>query len=85
MVFALIAMEDLRGVSGTVDVAVVTIGLTVLASVVLHGLTAQPLVARYAAGRVVEPSAPSVESATVVPVRHLVRPIRTPPRDDPPA
>ena len=39
VVFALIAMEDLRGVSGTVDVAVVTIGLTVLASVVLHGLT----------------------------------------------
>ena len=84
MVFALIAMEDLRGVSGTVDVAVVTIGLTVLPSVVLHGLTRShwwPGCGRKSGGAV----RPSVESATVVPVRHLVRHIRTPPRDDPPA
>ena len=67
MVFALIAMEDLYGVSGTVHVAVVTIGLTVLASVVLHGLTAQPLVVRYVAGRAAEPSAPSADTATVCP------------------
>jgi NhaP-type Na+/H+ or K+/H+ antiporter len=84
VVFALIAMEDLDGVSGAVDVAVATIGLTVLASVVLHGLTAQPLVARYAAGRVAEPSTPSAETSTAVPVRHLVRPVRFPPRADPP-
>ena len=54
VVFALIAMEDLHGISGAVDVAVATIGLTVLASVLLHGLSAQPLVARYAARRTPE-------------------------------
>jgi sodium/hydrogen antiporter len=49
IVFALLALEDLHGVAGPIDQVVATIGLTVLLSVVLHGLTAQPLARRYAA------------------------------------
>jgi sodium/hydrogen antiporter len=49
IVFALIALEDLQGVPGPIDEIVATISLTVLFSVVLHGLTAQPLAGRYAA------------------------------------
>ena len=57
IVFALIALEDLQGVPGPIDEVVATIGLTVLLSVVVHGLTAQPLAGRYAAthGADVEP------------------------------
>ena len=49
IVFALLALEDLRGVPGPIGQVVATIGLTVLLSVVFHGLTAQPLARRYAA------------------------------------
>jgi sodium/hydrogen antiporter len=49
IVFALLALEDLHGVPGPIDEVVATIGLTVLLSVALHGLTAQPLARRYAA------------------------------------
>jgi sodium/hydrogen antiporter len=49
VVFALLALEDLHGVPGPIDDVVATIGLTVLLSVVFHGLTAQPLARRYAA------------------------------------
>jgi NhaP-type Na+/H+ or K+/H+ antiporter len=49
IVFALLALEDLHGVPGPIDQVVATIGLTVLLSVVFHGLTAQPLAKRYAA------------------------------------
>jgi NhaP-type Na+/H+ or K+/H+ antiporter len=49
IVFALIALEDLHGVPGPIDQTVATIGLTVLLSVLAHGLTAQPLAKRYAA------------------------------------
>jgi NhaP-type Na+/H+ or K+/H+ antiporter len=49
IVFALIALEDLHGVPGPIDEVVATIGLTVLLSVLLHGLTAQPFARRYAA------------------------------------
>jgi sodium/hydrogen antiporter len=49
IVFALLALEDLHGVPGPIDKVVATIGLTVLLSVVFHGLTAQPLAKRYAA------------------------------------
>jgi NhaP-type Na+/H+ or K+/H+ antiporter len=45
----LLALEDLHGVPGPIDEVVATIGLTVLFSVVFHGLTAQPLARRYAA------------------------------------
>jgi sodium/hydrogen antiporter len=86
VVFALIAMEDLHDSSGPVDVAVATIGLTVLASVLLHGLTAQPLVARYAAGRTAEqPVESPPEPSTAVPVRHLVRPAAAHHDPDPPS
>ena len=73
VVFALIAVEDLHDVPGPVDVVVATIGLTVLASVLLHGLTARPLVAWLAAAQQVEadPSTPPD-----VQVRHLVEPPR---------
>jgi sodium/hydrogen antiporter len=49
IVFALIALEDLQGVPGPTNEIVATISLTVLLSVLLHGLTAQPLAGRYAA------------------------------------
>jgi sodium/hydrogen antiporter len=49
IVFALIALEDLQGVPGPINEIVATISLTVLLSVLLHGLTAQPLAGRYAA------------------------------------
>jgi NhaP-type Na+/H+ or K+/H+ antiporter len=49
IVFALLALEELHGVPGPIDEVVAAIGLTVLLSVVFHGLTAQPLARRYAA------------------------------------
>jgi NhaP-type Na+/H+ or K+/H+ antiporter len=49
IVFALLALEGLHGVPGPIDDVVATIGLTVLLSVVFHGLTAQPLARRYSA------------------------------------
>ena len=51
IVFALIALEDLHDVPGPIDEVVATIGLTVLLSVVAHGLSARPLAGRYAAIR----------------------------------
>jgi NhaP-type Na+/H+ or K+/H+ antiporter len=81
VVFALLAMENLDGNTGAIDVAVATIGLTVLASVLLHGLTAQPLVARYAARRAADEGAPV---RATVPVRHLVRPATASQRRDEP-
>jgi NhaP-type Na+/H+ or K+/H+ antiporter len=42
IVFALIALEDLHGVPGPIDEVVATIGLTVLLSVLVHGLTRNP-------------------------------------------
>src|SRR5215211_295577 len=49
IVFALIAREDLHGLPGPIDEVVATIALTVVLSVVVHGVTAQPLAGRYAA------------------------------------
>ena len=51
IVFALIALEDLHDVPGPIDQVVGAIGLTVLLSVVAHGLSARPLAGRYAASR----------------------------------
>ena len=42
IVFALIALEDLHGVEGPIDEVVGAIGLTVLLSVLAHGLSARP-------------------------------------------
>ena len=85
VVFALIAAEDLHGVPGAVDDVVATIGLSVLLSVLLHGLTARPLVAWLAAVPQVEADPSTREH---VQVRHLVEPpppptgsTRTPPVD----
>jgi sodium/hydrogen antiporter len=74
VIFALITLEDLHDVSGPVDLVVATIGLTVLLSVFLHGLTAQPLVRWFAADRsgIEEAEASTAE----VSVRHLVKPTR---------
>ena len=51
IVFALIALEDLHGVAGPIDEVIGAIGLTVLLSVLAHGLSARPLAGRYAANR----------------------------------
>jgi NhaP-type Na+/H+ or K+/H+ antiporter len=51
VVFALIALEDLHGVEGPVEEVVGAIGLTVLLSVVVHGLSARPLAGLYATDR----------------------------------
>ena len=72
IVFALIAMEDLGEVEGAVGEVVATIGLTVLLSIFLHGLTAAPLARWYATHR-----QPGTAGGTFVPsevtVRHLVK------------
>ncbi len=69
LVFALLALEELgRGA----DEAVVVIGVTVLLSVVAHGVTAGPLAQRYgrtAAARAPEPGPPLAD----LPVRGLPR------------
>ena len=73
VVFALLAAEELHDVPGAVGDVVATIGLSVLLSVLLHGLTARPLVAWLAASPEVEKdpgTRPDVE------VRHLVEPPR---------
>jgi sodium/hydrogen antiporter len=49
VVFALITLEELHDVPGPVQSVVGTIGLTVLLSVLAHGLSARPLAGRYAA------------------------------------
>ncbi|GAA3633000.1 cation:proton antiporter [Microlunatus ginsengisoli] len=74
VVFALIAAEDLHDIPGPVAEVIATIGLTVLLSVVLHGLTAQPLIRWFTAGQ--PASAPPTEATAEVTVRHLVKPSR---------
>jgi NhaP-type Na+/H+ or K+/H+ antiporter len=84
-VFALIAVEDLHEVPGPVDDVVAAIGLTIMLSVLLHGLTARPAVAWLAANPPVrtEPQTPTdpqtptgLQTPTDFPVRHLVEPPR---------
>ena len=65
IVFALIALEDLHGIPGPIDEVVGAIGLTVLLSVVAHGLSAQPLAGRYAAGHGSQPDEPQHSEPTV--------------------
>jgi NhaP-type Na+/H+ or K+/H+ antiporter len=73
IVFALLALEDLEGVPGPIGDVVATIGLTVLLSVLLHGLTAQPLAARYAATHRADVEEVEHPEPTL---RHLVSPTR---------
>jgi sodium/hydrogen antiporter len=79
LVFALLALEEL---GADADDAVAIIGLTVLMSVLAHGLSAAPLAARYgraAAGRGPESGGP----VTDIPVRGLPRRPDTPPTAQP--
>jgi len=73
IVFALIALEDLQRVPGPLDEVVATISLTVLLSVVVHGLTAQPLARRYAATHPADLEPVEYPEPTL---RHLVSPSR---------
>lgn len=67
LVFALLALEEL---GPGADEAVATIAVTVLLSVVAHGVSAAPLSARYGASRAGE-AEPEVPDAPEVPVRGL--------------
>jgi sodium/hydrogen antiporter len=51
VVFALLAVEELGEGDPRVGVALNTVALTIVVSVVAHGVTARPFAARYAAGR----------------------------------
>jgi NhaP-type Na+/H+ or K+/H+ antiporter len=73
IVFALLALEDLEGVPGPIGDVVATIGLTVLLSVLLHGLTARPLAERYAATHRADVEEVEHPEPTL---RHLVSPSR---------
>ena len=61
VVFALITLEELEGARGPVNTVVGTICLTVLLSVLAHGLTARPLAGRYGANRTDQPSTNETE------------------------
>ena len=50
VVFALLAVEDLGGTDPRVLTAVYTIAITIVFSIVAHGITARPLASRYVAG-----------------------------------
>ena len=49
VVFALLAIEELGGTDPRVIVAVNTIAITIVFSVIAHGITARPLATRYLA------------------------------------
>ena len=69
IIFALVALEDLHGEA---DRAVAIIGMTVLLSVVAHGVTAKPLASRY--GATVDTSArPPGKEPQAPPVRGLLK------------
>jgi NhaP-type Na+/H+ or K+/H+ antiporter len=74
LVFALIALEE---VGPAADQAVAVIALTVLLSVLAHGVSASPLAARYGAGQ--GPEEPGEEgTAQVIPARRLPRTVVAP-------
>jgi NhaP-type Na+/H+ or K+/H+ antiporter len=81
LVFALIALEEL----GTgAHQAVAVIGMTVLLSVLAHGVTAAPLATRY--GRAASRRQPdNREPVTDLPVRGLTRPARSTTSQDRPS
>ena len=70
VVFALLALEEL-GNAATPAVTVITI--TVLISVVAHGVTAEPLADRYAARLAKAAAGPAHAERPELPVRHLAR------------
>jgi NhaP-type Na+/H+ or K+/H+ antiporter len=69
IIFALIALEELHGEAGR---AVAVIGMTVLLSVLAHGLSARPLAARFGASRAEQASAPPGADFVHLPVRGLL-------------
>ena len=69
IIFALIALEDLQA---DADRAVAVIGMTVLLSVVAHGLSAKPLAARYGAREARRTPTPAGAGRPQPPVRRLV-------------
>jgi NhaP-type Na+/H+ or K+/H+ antiporter len=72
VVFALLALEDLGPAAASRPVAV--IAFTVLLSVVLHGITAEPLARRYGPRLAPVPSgAPGEAELPQLPERRLIR------------
>jgi sodium/hydrogen antiporter len=69
IIFALIALEELHGAA---DRAVAVIGMTVLLSVVAHGLSAMPLAARYGATEANRTPSQARAARAQPPVRGLV-------------
>jgi NhaP-type Na+/H+ or K+/H+ antiporter len=70
VIFAVIALEELHGEA---DRAVAIIGMTVLLSVLAHGLSARPLADRYAATASGTGTAPGGrEAAAQLPIRGLL-------------
>jgi NhaP-type Na+/H+ or K+/H+ antiporter len=69
VVFALLAIEELGGSDPRVLVAVDTIAITILLSVVAHGLTARPLTSRYVKGRASSPADRAGPSSPAPPTR----------------
>jgi NhaP-type Na+/H+ or K+/H+ antiporter len=54
--FAMLTLDELGGSDGRVLTVVDTVTVTVVLSVVVHGFSARPLVARYVSGRAGLPS-----------------------------
>jgi len=69
IIFALIALDELHTAA---DRAVAAIGITVLLSVVAHGLSAKPLAARYGAAVASSTPPPAGAQAPPLPVRGLL-------------
>jgi NhaP-type Na+/H+ or K+/H+ antiporter len=70
VVFALLALEDIGQVAGP---AVSVIALTVLLSVVAHGLTADPLAHRYGPRLAITTGKPDDPGTPQIPERRLIR------------
>jgi sodium/hydrogen antiporter len=70
VVFALLALEDIGKVAGP---AVSVIALTVLLSVVAHGLTADPLAHRYGPRLAITTGKPDDPGTPQIPERRLIR------------
>jgi sodium/hydrogen antiporter len=70
VVFALLALEELGGRATT---AVTVITMTVLLSVIAHGLTAEPLARRYAAALARTAADPAHAGRPELPPRKLTR------------
>ena len=77
VVFALLALEELGGTAAGPEVTVISI--TVLLSVIAHGVTAEPLAARYAAALARTAGGPAHLVQPELPARKLIRCAPAPP------